>query len=90
MLVDEVAEESGVNVACGFTGKVLGWIEIWIGVGGVLGVVFGNWVTGEEVGCCFWGAILCGFREELEVLILKDRAKGGEIVGGDGVEEWVV
>ena len=42
MLVDEIVEKSGVAVACGFTGKVLGWIESWIGGEGVLGVVFGD------------------------------------------------
>lgn len=57
---------------------------------GVLGVVFGDWVAGEEVGCYFWGAILCGLREELAVLILEEGAEGREIFGGDGVEEWVV
>lgn len=90
MLVDEVAEKSGVTVACGFAGKVLGWILSWIGGEGVLGVVFGDWVAGEEVGCYFWGAILCGLREELAVLILEEGAEGREIFGGDGVEEWVV
>ena len=42
MLVDKIVEKSGVAVACGFTGKVLGWIESWIRGEGFLGVVFGD------------------------------------------------
>ena len=46
-------------------------------------------MAGEEVGCCFWGTILCDLREELAVLILEEGAEAREIVGGDGVKEWV-
>ena len=50
----------------------------------------GNRVTGEEVGCCFWGAGLGGLSEELAVLGAEQSAEGGEIVGGDGVEERIL
>ena len=55
-----------------------------------MGVIFGNWVAGEDVGCRFWGAVLCDLREELSVLIFKEGAEGGDIIGRDGVKEWVV
>ena len=47
-------------------------------------------MTGEEVGCCFRGAGLGGLRKELAVLCVKDSVEGGEIAGGDGVEERIV
>ena len=42
ILNEEVAEKSGVTVACGFTSKVLNRIQVWIGGGEFLRVVFGD------------------------------------------------
>ena len=89
ILIEEVAEKIHVSVACGLTSKVSSRANFWIGGGKFLGVVFGNLVAGEEVGCYFWGAILGNLREELAILILEEGAEGREIIGGDGVEEWV-
>ena len=47
-------------------------------------------MTGEKVGCCFWGAMLSDLGEELAVLGLEEGAEGAEIVSGNGVEERVV
>lgn len=56
----------------------------------MLGVFFGIWLTGEEVGCCLWGANLCRLGEELAVLDLEESAEDGKIIGGDSVEERIV
>lgn len=41
----------------------------------------------EEVGCCLCGAGFGGLREKLVVLGFEEGTDGGEVIGGDGVEE---
>lgn len=57
----------------------------------VLGVIcFGNRVSGEQVGCCFWSTSPGGLGEELAVLGFEDGSESGETVVRDGLEERVV
>ena len=91
ILIQKIAEQRGVGVACRFPDEVLGWVEGWMRFGEIFGaVVVRCRVTGEEVGCRFWAAGLGDLGIELAVLRVEESAEGGEIVGGDGVEEQVV
>ena len=87
ILGKKVVEYRDVAATCGLADQVLSWIEGWMGVENILGVVFGYQVTGKEVGSCLRGAILCNLGEELAVLSLEDSAKSGEIIGGDSFEK---
>ena len=91
ILIQEIAEQRGVGVACRFADEVLGWVERWMRFGEVLrAFVVRIRVTGQEVGCCFWGANFGDLRIEPAVLRVKKSAQAGKLVGGDGVEEEVV
>ena len=66
------------------------WVEGGIRVFEVLGAfVVGNRVTGKEIGCDFWGAGFSDLSVELAVLLVEKSTEGGEVFGGDGVEEKV-
>ena len=73
-------------MACGFFDQVFCGVLTRRWGGDVLGVVFGAGTAGEEVGCCFWSATLCGLGEQLEVLGFEDGAEGGEVIVREGVE----
>ena len=88
ILIQKIAEQKGVGVACRLPDEILGRVEVWMRFGEVFGaIIVGSRVTGEEIGCYFWGAGRSDSRIELVVLRVEQSADGGEIVNGDGVEE---
>ena len=91
ILIQKKAEWRGVGVACRFPDEVLERVEGWVRVGEILGtLVVESRVTGEEVGCRFWGTGLGEFGIEFPVLRVEESAQAGNVVGGDGVEKKVV
>lgn len=53
------------------------------------GIVLGDLVTGEEVGCSICCPRLSRLQEELAVLFFEQGLEGGDVVGRASVEDGV-